>query len=111
MVPVCDTLRTVRGGTLVAGSTTRRADLVGIQTPQGFRRESLLAALKEAGEELPDDAEALLRRGLPVAVVEGDRGNVKLTTAADLALLAAVLLGREEGSCLAGGFDPVEDGR
>ena len=48
---------------LVAGESFRHAN------PSGFPARPLLSALREADEELPDDAEALLRRGIPVAAV------------------------------------------
>ena len=40
----------------------------------------------EAGVSLTDDAAALERLGIGVAVVAGDPGNVKITTALDLAV-------------------------
>lgn len=84
-LPVVDTLRYVENGFLKP-QVVPRAGLVAMQTPQGFRRDLLLPALQECDEDLPDDAAALLFRGIPVAVVPGDRRNLKLTYPEDLAL-------------------------
>ena len=85
ILPMVDTLRYVENGFLKP-EVLPRAGLVAMQTPQGFRRDLLLPALKECDEDLPDDAAALLSRGIPVAVVPGDRRNLKLTYPEDLAL-------------------------
>jgi 2-C-methyl-D-erythritol 4-phosphate cytidylyltransferase len=85
ILPMVDTLRYVENGFLKP-EVLPRAGLVAMQTPQGFRRDLLLPALEECDEDLPDDAAALLSRGIPVAVVPGDRRNLKLTYPEDLAL-------------------------
>ncbi len=55
------------------------------QTPQGFRRDVLAAAMAGAGgADVTDEAMAAERAGYPVHVVEGDERNVKITTAEDL---------------------------
>lgn len=87
VVPVVDTLRYAENGFLL-GRGVLRAGLFAMQTPQAFRRDLLLPALRETDEELPDDAEALLRRGVPVATVPGDPKNLKITYPEDLLLLA-----------------------
>ncbi len=87
VIPVVDTLRYAENGFLLEKSVPR-AGLFAMQTPQAFRRDLLLAALREADEELPDDAEALLRRGIPVATVPGDPKNLKITYPEDLLFLA-----------------------
>ena len=90
VIPVVDTLRYVENGFL-SGKSVSRTGLFAMQTPQAFRRDLLLSALREADEELPDDAEALLRRGIPVAAVPGDSKNLKITYPEDLLLLARLL--------------------
>jgi 2-C-methyl-D-erythritol 4-phosphate cytidylyltransferase len=90
ILPMVDTLRYVENGFLKP-EVLPRAGLVAMQTPQGFRRDLLLPALKECDEDLPDDAAALLSRGIPVAVVPGDRRNLKLTYPEDLALAQLLL--------------------
>jgi 2-C-methyl-D-erythritol 4-phosphate cytidylyltransferase/2-C-methyl-D-erythritol 2,4-cyclodiphosphate synthase len=56
------------------------------QTPQGFRREVLAAAVAvgRSGVEATDEAALAERAGHKVHVVDGDPGNVKITTAEDL---------------------------
>lgn len=90
VLPVVDTLRYMENGFLKPEALPR-SGLVAIQTPQGFRRDLLLPALRAAQEDLPDDAAALLAQGIPVAVVPGDPRNLKLTYPEDLALAEALL--------------------
>jgi 2-C-methyl-D-erythritol 4-phosphate cytidylyltransferase / 2-C-methyl-D-erythritol 2,4-cyclodiphosphate synthase len=56
------------------------------QTPQGFRREVLAAAVAvgRSGVEATDEAALAERAGYQVHIVEGDPGNVKITTEQDL---------------------------
>ena len=69
-----------------------RDRLRAVQTPQGFRRELLEAAFaKRRGEDFPDDASAVRRMGGEVAVVEGELGNRKITTAEELEAALRVL--------------------
>ena len=82
-VPVVDTIKRVAGG-LVA-ETLPRDDLVAVQTPQGFRRDVLAEALAGDREGATDCASLAERAGRRVTVVEGDPGNFKITTPADLA--------------------------
>jgi 2-C-methyl-D-erythritol 4-phosphate cytidylyltransferase len=86
-VPVPDTLVEERFGSYGTVIPRERCRLV--QTPQGFRRELLLEAHREAirlGQEYSDDAQAVLALGHPVALVEGDRRMFKLTYPEDLDL-------------------------
>jgi 2-C-methyl-D-erythritol 4-phosphate cytidylyltransferase len=82
-VPVIDTVKRVADGVVV--ETLRRDDLVAVQTPQGFRRDVLSEALAGDHEGATDCASLAERAGHRVAVVEGDPGNYKITTPADLA--------------------------
>jgi 2-C-methyl-D-erythritol 4-phosphate cytidylyltransferase len=82
-VPVVDTLRRRDGGPV------DRADLVAVQTPQGFRVSVLRAA--HAGEpDATDDASLVEAAGGRVVLVSGEQTNMKITTATDLALAAAL---------------------
>ena len=55
------------------------------QTPQAFRRDVLARALAAgAGVDATDEAMLVERLGLPVHIVEGDPGNMKVTTPEDL---------------------------
>ncbi|MCX7844167.1 MAG: 2-C-methyl-D-erythritol 4-phosphate cytidylyltransferase [Candidatus Bipolaricaulota bacterium] len=47
--------------------------------------------MQECDEDLPDDAAALLSRGIPVATVPGDLKNLKLTYPEDLLFAASLL--------------------
>jgi 2-C-methyl-D-erythritol 4-phosphate cytidylyltransferase len=79
-----DTIRRRRGGVL------DRAELVAVQTPQGFRADVLRAALDE-GAHATDDAGLVEAAGHAVTVIEGEAANRKITTPDDLAVAAAVL--------------------
>jgi 2-C-methyl-D-erythritol 4-phosphate cytidylyltransferase/2-C-methyl-D-erythritol 2,4-cyclodiphosphate synthase len=84
---VADTVKRIDGRGFVEGTLDRRI-LRLAQTPQGARREVLLTALRRAverGIEPTDEAEALEREGIPIALVPGDPDNVKITTPDDWA--------------------------
>ena len=86
-IEVTDTVKRVADG-VVAG-TLNRAELRAVQTPQAFEtpllREAHERALAE-GWEVTDDA-SMVERLAEVAVIPGERGNVKITTPEDLARL------------------------
>lgn len=87
-VPVKDTIKRVRGN--VAHSTPPRDELFAVQTPQGFRRQTLVAAHERAlslDETSTDDAALLERLGEEVVLVQGDATNTKITTPEDLAAM------------------------
>ncbi|MEM9751955.1 MAG: 2-C-methyl-D-erythritol 4-phosphate cytidylyltransferase [Planctomycetota bacterium] len=77
--------------------TVSRDGLVGVQTPQVFRAEPFRAAYAELASDpaamvgVTDDASLFERRGVPVTVVAGDPGNLKLTRPEDAELLSALL--------------------
>jgi len=82
-LPVVDTLKREAEGH-IAG-TQDRTGLWGAQTPQGFRFAEILTAHRAVkGEELTDDAAVAERAGLAVALVEGSRENMKVTSQDDL---------------------------
>ena len=86
VLAAADTIKRDDGRGFVAETLDRRW-LRLAQTPQGARRDWLLAALREAktaGFDATDEAAALERAGRRVALVPGDPGNVKITTADDL---------------------------
>ena len=91
-VPVTDTVKRVRDGRVV--ETLVRGELRSVQTPQAFRAEALRRAFDRPAEELRDatDCASLVEAaGLSVAAVAGEPGNVKITTADDLARAEARL--------------------
>ena len=79
-----DTVKRVADG--VIRETIPRESVYLAQTPQGFRREVLAAAVAagRSGVEATDEAALAERAGYQVHVVDGDPGNVKITTADDL---------------------------
>ena len=87
-----DTVRRVDRSGFLAPAIVERAGLVNIQTPQGFRTDLIRRCLADAVDPaLPDDAAAVLAVGIPVVTVTGEPSNLKVTTAADLALAEALL--------------------
>jgi 2-C-methyl-D-erythritol 4-phosphate cytidylyltransferase/2-C-methyl-D-erythritol 2,4-cyclodiphosphate synthase len=72
-------------GTVIVDTIPREGVYLA-QTPQGFRREVLAAAVAvgRSGVDATDEAMLAERAGYLVHVVDGDPGNVKITTAEDL---------------------------
>ncbi|MCW2494222.1 2-C-methyl-D-erythritol 4-phosphate cytidylyltransferase [Jatrophihabitans sp.] len=88
-LPVTDTIKRVDGEGVVTG-TVDRADLMAVQTPQGFRRSVLLAAHAGGAAGATDDAALVEAMGGRVVVVAGSPEAFKITTAWDLMLAEAV---------------------
>lgn len=82
-----DTVKRVPVGGHVVAATIPREEIYLAQTPQGFRRQVLEAAVALGADAAAATDEAMLaeRLGHAVGVVAGDDRNVKITTAADLA--------------------------
>lgn len=97
-----------------------RSEYFAVQTPQGFRLTELLHAYEKAMEEGwygTDDASIAERAGIKVRIVDGDYGNIKITTKEDLPMEYRVGTGFdvhkfEEGrKLILGGVDiPYEKG-
>jgi 2-C-methyl-D-erythritol 4-phosphate cytidylyltransferase/2-C-methyl-D-erythritol 2,4-cyclodiphosphate synthase len=82
-LPVSDTIKRIdRREKVVA--TVNRADLVHVQTPQGFPRVALVAAYSAAVKEHTDDAALFQEAGGEVSIVEGEDRAFKITTPWDL---------------------------
>ena len=84
-LPIAETVKRVRGH--LVETTLDRAGLWAVQTPQAFRAALLREAHDKARREgvvATDDAMLVEWLGLPVRVVPGLAGNVKITTPADL---------------------------
>ncbi|WP_420625062.1 IspD/TarI family cytidylyltransferase [Candidatus Poriferisodalis sp.] len=99
---VSDTLKRVPDwgddGGLVVG-TVDRSGLFAVQTPQAFRREALMAA--HVGEpEATDDAALIEENGGTVLAIPGEAAAHKVTTAADLVVVEALLTNRTSGGGL-----------
>jgi len=91
--PVRDTLKRGNGERRVAATEPREA-LWRALTPQLFRRGELTRALETAaadGVVVTDEAMAMERIGARPLLVEGAEDNIKVTTAADLALATYLL--------------------
>lgn len=88
-VPLADSLKRVTLS--VVDDTIPRAGLWCAQTPQVFRRDWLERGHAEAHGQATDDAALVEALGHPVRVTAGDPLNLKITTAADLALAEAWL--------------------
>jgi 2-C-methyl-D-erythritol 4-phosphate cytidylyltransferase len=61
------------------------------QTPQVFRYDMLREAHERAQGEATDDAALVESLGYQVKVFDGSPRNIKVTTAADLAVVEALL--------------------
>ena len=86
-LPVVDALKRAEGELITASA--ERSGLYRAQTPQGARRQLLLAAAEahaNGDEDIPDEADLLARDDVPVAIVPGDADNIKVTLPEDLAL-------------------------
>lgn len=92
VLPVSDTVKRVAGDRVLV--TVDRSDLRVVQTPQGFRREVLVAAHAQAGPAATDDAALVERLGRTVVTVPGSEEAFKVTRPFDLAMAEAVLRDR-----------------
>ena len=88
-----ETVKRIEDGRVTA--TIDRTPLATAQTPQGVRRSLLRAAFErfgaDAGATFTDEAALLEACSIPVHVIDGDPGNVKVTLPADLARADAAL--------------------
>jgi 2-C-methyl-D-erythritol 4-phosphate cytidylyltransferase len=103
VVPIHDTVRRIDASGALTG-TVDRSTLVAVQTPQGFRRDVLVAA-HAGGHELAatDDAVLVEALGGTVIAVPGDEAAFKITGPADLV--------RAEAHVRALGSEPTVGGR
>jgi 2-C-methyl-D-erythritol 4-phosphate cytidylyltransferase len=86
-LPISDTVKRVDGERVV--ETVPREQLRAVQTPQAFVAEVLRAAL--TGSDWTDCSAAVEASGGRVKVVDGDPNLIKVTDAADLERVAALL--------------------
>jgi 2-C-methyl-D-erythritol 4-phosphate cytidylyltransferase/2-C-methyl-D-erythritol 2,4-cyclodiphosphate synthase len=112
--PGADTLK--YGPTMGASAVERTVDRTGLWralTPQMFRFGALRKALEaahDAGRTPTDESQALEWVGARPLLVEGSAANMKVTTAQDLVVAAAILssrykLGTEQAMRIGSGFD------
>lgn len=94
-IPVKDTIKEIMPGEdpdalPQVKVTADRQKLRAVQTPQGFETGLLKRAYARAAESpsgmsgITDDASLVEALGLPVAVVEGEEDNIKVTTISDI---------------------------
>ena len=84
-LPASDTIKRVREHHIL--ETLPRDEIWLVQTPQVFRKDIILTAYLEARKQDccgTDDAFFVERLGLSVAVVLGERSNIKITSPEDL---------------------------
>src|SRR5215204_538317 len=93
-LPMVDSVKVVDATGRITG-TLDRDPLRSVQTPQAFRYEALLAAHRQAQaagrHDFIDDAAVAEWAGIAVTMFEGERDNLKLTTADDFARAEATL--------------------
>lgn len=85
-VPVTDTIKIVNKSQIVQ-ATPPRKNLFAVQTPQVFWKDDLVNAYRRGRHEMlkvTDDAGIVEIIGGRIAIVEGDYGNIKITTREDL---------------------------
>ncbi len=85
MIPLTDTIKRISGGRVV--ETPPRTDFGAVQTPQVFSAELITAATSQALKEsanVTDDAAAVERLGMSVALSDGDPDNFKITNPGDI---------------------------
>jgi 2-C-methyl-D-erythritol 4-phosphate cytidylyltransferase len=86
VLPIVDTVKRVEDGTIVG--TQPRDGLALAQTPQACRLHLLRDAITKAEAsdlDFTDDSGLMEWAGASVRIVDGEPGNVKITTASDLA--------------------------
>ncbi len=84
--PITDTIRKS------TGEPVSRDGLWTIQTPQGFHYGLLKKAHEAANDQnATDDTSLVSALGHPVALVEGSRGNIKITVPSDIGLAEKLL--------------------
>ncbi len=96
-IPVVAPVDSLRRLTDTGSEPVDRSQLRCVQTPQVFRAETLRQAYAwEFDPSLTDDAQAVERLGVKIRLCEGERDNLKITTAVDLLLAEAVIESRRQ---------------
>ena len=98
-IPLADTLKDVGDDGRIT-RTIDRTTLWRAQTPQGFRRELIVRAHREAAAsrvDATDDAALCERIGIPVTVVRGSERALKITDESDFPRAEALLDMVDEG--------------
>jgi 2-C-methyl-D-erythritol 4-phosphate cytidylyltransferase/2-C-methyl-D-erythritol 2,4-cyclodiphosphate synthase len=94
VLPVIDSIKTVNKEVVLG--TVDRDQLRIAQTPQGFKREQILAAYEQTQGDYTDDASLVQAQGSLVSAVVGDKMAFKITVQADLEYAELLLGSRTE---------------
>lgn len=90
---VKDTIKVINDDYVIT-DTPDRTKLVAIHTPQIFNLKLYLKAMEKAAmqkKDFTDDCKLLENIGVPVSVVIGEYGNIKITTPEDIQMAQAIL--------------------
>ena len=114
-IPATSTFKVCDDDSFVS-RTPDRSSLYEIQTPQGFRAETIVSASLRAAQEgidCTDDAGVLEYYHIPVRVAHGDASNIKLTEPQDLNRARTILEGADSSLRIGMGYDVhrLVDGR
>jgi len=91
-VPVVDTLAVDAGEAVDA--IVDRTNIISVQTPQAFEKQLVLRAHRKAyadGLRSSDDGSLVLALGETVKTIPGERTNIKITYAEDIAIAEEIL--------------------
>jgi 2-C-methyl-D-erythritol 4-phosphate cytidylyltransferase len=86
VLPIQETVKEIEGDAIL--KTLPRERLFVSQTPQGFQygilKKAYEAAREQEGRNFTDEAMMVERAGFVVAIVPGEKGNIKITERGDL---------------------------
>lgn len=89
VLPVIDSIRKIDGNSSIP---IPRHELVAVQTPQCFKTDLIKRAYQASYNiAFTDDASVAASANIDVALVEGNRTNLKITTAEDLTIAEAFI--------------------
>ncbi|KAA6340641.1 2-C-methyl-D-erythritol 4-phosphate cytidylyltransferase 2 [termite gut metagenome] len=93
VVPVVDTIETLRKVSNGKSETVNRNEYKSVQTPQVFDVKLLKRAyMQNFNPSFTDDASLVEAMNIPVYLTEGNRENIKITTLFDLKIAETLLL-------------------
>jgi 2-C-methyl-D-erythritol 4-phosphate cytidylyltransferase len=98
--PITDTIKFADANQVVSGSIDRQ-NVFAMQTPQIFRRESLLDAYERVSRNsltVTDEVSAIEHAGGSIVIVPAQDHNLKITYASDLPLAEFILKQRKASS-------------
>ncbi len=105
---ISDTVKEVSPSGMIS-ATLNRNKLRTVQTPQGFRFQAILdahqAAVARKVDGLMDDASVMEWAGLPVRIVPGAAGNLKITTVDDFEIAERQIFNERQDIRVGQGYD------